>query len=106
MNDIDKYAKENVMKIVVGNKKDLTEKRQVSTEEAKDFTSKNGLQYIETSAKDSSNIQDLFLSTTKSFIDNMYNNSMKKTTNTFTPGVSLLSSQPNVNAKKDSECCS
>jgi hypothetical protein len=83
----------------------LIDKRQVSTEEAKEFTNKNGLQYIETSAKDTYNIQDLFISTTKSYIDNMYNNSTKKTTNTFTPGVSLLNHQPNVN-KKDSECCS
>ena len=35
MNDIDKFAKEGVFKILVGNKCDLIDKRQVSKERGK-----------------------------------------------------------------------
>ncbi|KAH0791578.1 Ras family protein [Histomonas meleagridis] len=47
--------------IVVGNKTDLAESRTVSTEEAKKYAESLGAQYIETSARTPSNIQELFL---------------------------------------------
>ena len=65
MADIDKFAKEGVLRILVGNKCDLTNNRQVSTEEAKEIANKYGIKYIETSAKDTINIDDLFISTAK-----------------------------------------
>ena len=61
MADIDKFAKEGVLRILVGNKCDLTNNRQVSTEEAKEIANKYGIKYIETSAKDTINIDDLFI---------------------------------------------
>ena len=69
MGDIDKYAKEGVMKVLVGNKSDLVNKREVSDDSAREFARKYGIEYIETSAKDSSNVDGLFVSTTKSFSD-------------------------------------
>ena len=65
MADIDKFAKEGVLRILVGNKCDLMNNRQVSTEEAKEIANKYGIKYIETSAKDTINIDDLFISTAK-----------------------------------------
>ena len=63
MADIDKFAKEGVLRILVGNKCDLAHSRQVSMEEAKEIANKYGIKYIETSAKDTINIDDLFIST-------------------------------------------
>ena len=65
MADIDKFAKEGVLRILVGNKCDLAHSRQVSMEEAKEIANKYGIKYIETSAKDTINIDDLFISTAK-----------------------------------------
>ncbi len=65
MADIDKFAKEGVLRILVGNKCDLANKRQVTMEEAKEIANKYGIKYIETSAKDTINIDDLFISTAK-----------------------------------------
>ena len=65
MADIDKFAKEGVLRILVGNKCDLADKRQVTMEEAKEIANKYGIKYIETSAKDTINIDDLFISTAK-----------------------------------------
>ena len=63
--DIDKFAKEGVLRILVGNKCDLSHERKVSIEEAKGVANKYGIKYIETSAKDTINIDDLFVSTAK-----------------------------------------
>lgn len=46
--------------ILVGNKCDLTESRQVTTEEANDTAEALGIQYFETSAKDNINIKQTF----------------------------------------------
>lgn len=50
----------DVIIILVGNKTDLSEKRQVSVEEGEDKTTKEGIMFIETSAKAGFNIKALF----------------------------------------------
>ncbi len=65
MADIDKFAKEGVLRILVGNKCDLEQNRKVRKEEAEEIAKKYGINYIETSAKDTINIDDLFISTAK-----------------------------------------
>ena len=61
LNEIDKYACENVNKLLVGNKSDLESKRQVDTEEAKAFADERGIPFLETSAKSSTNVEKSFL---------------------------------------------
>ena len=46
--------------ILVGNKTDLSEKRQVSVEEGEDKANKDGIMFIESSAKAGFNIKALF----------------------------------------------
>ena len=57
---IEKYAKENVLKFLVGNKIDLNDKRVIKKEEASKFAEEHNLPYIETSAKEGVNIDELF----------------------------------------------
>ena len=51
---------ENVPMILVGNKVDLEDNRQVSTEEAKELADSWGIEYIETSAKTNYNVKEAF----------------------------------------------
>ena len=51
---------DDVLLILAGNKADLNEKRQVSTEEGQEFADKLNLLFFETSAKTGSNIKTLF----------------------------------------------
>ena len=69
MNDIDKFAKEGVFKILVGNKSDLVEQRKISKEKGKQLADSYGIPFIETSAKSSENIEKLFEDSTKAYID-------------------------------------
>ena len=61
MADIDKFAKQGVLRILVGNKCDLENQRAVSKEEVNELSEKYGIKYIETSAKDTINIDTLFV---------------------------------------------
>jgi len=61
LHEIDRYAAENVNKLLVGNKSDLTAKRVVSTEQGKEFADSLGIEFLETSAKTSANVEQAFL---------------------------------------------
>ena len=58
--EIEKNANKNVYKLLIGNKSDLEEKRKVTYQEGKDFATSNGMQFIETSAKTASKVQEAF----------------------------------------------
>lgn len=61
LHEIDRYACENVNKLLVGNKSDLTTKRVVSTETAKEFADQLGIEFLETSAKNANNVERAFM---------------------------------------------
>lgn len=54
------HADPHIVVMLVGNKKDLETLRTVPSEEAKDFADKKGLMFMETSALDSSNVENAF----------------------------------------------
>ena len=74
MQDIDKFAKQGVMRILVGNKCDLEHQRAVTKEEGNEMALKYGIKYIETSAKDTINIEELFVETTKTLMNKQQQN--------------------------------
>ncbi|KAH7575964.1 hypothetical protein JRO89_XS02G0264100 [Xanthoceras sorbifolium] len=61
LNEIDRYANDSVCKLLVGNKCDLVENKVVDTETAKAFADELGIPFLETSAKDSINVEQSFL---------------------------------------------
>ena len=69
MVEIEKFAKQGVLKLIVGNKKDLEDKRQVSKEEAEAFAKNNGVKFLEVSAKDNINIEELFFGVVKTLYE-------------------------------------
>ena len=60
MAEIDKHASDNVSRILIGNKSDLESQRQVSFEEGQELADHYGVRFLETSAKNSKNVEGVF----------------------------------------------
>uniref|UniRef100_A0A8D0G8G7 Ras-related protein Rab-25 n=1 Tax=Sphenodon punctatus TaxID=8508 RepID=A0A8D0G8G7_SPHPU len=54
------HAEATIIVMLVGNKTDLAQAREVPTEEAKMFAENNGMLFVETSALDSTNVEQAF----------------------------------------------
>merc|ERR1712087_676305 len=61
LHEIDRYACEGVHRLLVGNKSDLTTKRQVEHSVAKEFADSLGVPFLETSAKSATNVEQAFM---------------------------------------------
>lgn len=57
--------------VLIGNKSDLEDQRQVSFEEASRFAKENGLVYVETSAKTGENVTKAFMETASRIYKNI-----------------------------------
>ena len=99
-------AKENNDKlktILIGNKLDLKDERIVTIDVAKQFAEKNNLKYIETSAKDGTNINESF----QAIIDLLFDGkSSEEILHEFTKQDSSLSVvDDSMEVKKKKSCC-
>ena len=58
--EIERNASKNVLRILIGNKYDLEDKREISFNQGKEFADTYGLKFIETSAKKNLNVNEAF----------------------------------------------
>ena len=96
LKQIEKHAKENVFKFLVGNKSDLIDERKVTYEEAKQYADEHDLPYIETSAKEGININELFDTSIKTFLTN---------TKIFVGEKNIKLNSQNTNSSERNSCC-
>jgi Ras-related protein Rab-1A len=61
MSEIDAHASADVCRLLVGNKADLKDKRAVKTDEGAALARQCGIPFLETSAKDASNVETMFM---------------------------------------------
>jgi GTPase SAR1 family protein len=61
LQEIDRYASENVNKLLVGNKCDLTTKKVVDYTTAKEYADTLKIPFLETSAKTANNVEQAFM---------------------------------------------
>ena len=99
MIDIDKFAKAGVLRLLIGNKIDLNDNRQVTKEAGETLANKYGVNFFEVSAKDNININELFFETAKTLLEkneNMINNEF---------GSNVILNKNKVTLKKKKKCC-
>eukprot|EP01097_Dermamoeba_algensis_P002825 TRINITY_DN2119_c0_g1_i2.p1 TRINITY_DN2119_c0_g1~~TRINITY_DN2119_c0_g1_i2.p1 ORF type:complete len:197 (-),score=25.37 TRINITY_DN2119_c0_g1_i2:305-895(-) len=58
--DISAPPETNIPKLLVGNKADLEQKRQVPTEKGQELANQLGVPFVETSAKEATNVEEVF----------------------------------------------
>ena len=99
--EIEKNASENVLKILIGNKNDLVDDKEIKTEEGQAFANRNGMQFIETSAKENTNVTEAFESLAKLMMEF---NSEKKAPTTKNDK-KALSASAGKDLKTKKKCC-
>jgi len=68
LSEVDRYANENTSKLLLGNKADLMDERQVFEETGHKFAEKLGIPFLETSAKTAAGVDQAFLTMAKELI--------------------------------------
>lgn len=71
LSDLRTHADPNIAVALVGNKADLAEHREVSTEEAQQWADENGVLFVEASAKTGDHVEEAFEAVAKKVYDNI-----------------------------------
>jgi len=71
LDNIRENSSRNIKIILIGNKTDLEDKREVTFQEGEEFAKNNGLFFLETSAKNFTNINESFNKLTEEIYDNI-----------------------------------
>ena len=98
LEEVEKYStKEDIVKMVVGNKVDLKEEREVSNEEALAFAKEKQTLYVESSAKNGMGVQQCFEELVRKILQTpqLYQTSPSNTS--IRPGVSTETSSSECN---------
>jgi Ras-related protein Rab-1A len=104
MSEVDKHANENISRILVGNKKDLEDKRDVPYAEGKELADHFNVKFLETSAKESMNVEDAFTNITREIKSKVAHNPVKRANHEGTTKISKGSAKRIQNQKKGG-CC-
>ncbi len=66
--EIEKNAPKDVYKVLIGNKCDMENNRKVTVEQGKEFAEQHNMKFFETSAKESKNVNEVFIDMTKEIL--------------------------------------
>ena len=99
--EIEKNASKSVYKILVGNKCDMENERKVTTEQGKEFADQYGMKFIETSAKNSTNVNEAFIAMTKEVMKS----SNKKAPTNKKENVNISNAPSGQNISSGKGCC-
>jgi len=85
--NIDQHASEQVNKMLLGNKCDIVEKKTIDTEKGKALAEEYGIKFLETSAKNSINVEEAFITLAKDIMKRLTQDPTRPPTGNPTAGV-------------------
>ena len=100
--EVEKHADKNIYKVLIGNKIDLEKDRDITYNEGKEYAESEGMKFIETSAKDGSNIEEAFELITKEIIKSNINKNVNEIENKNNSKINL---GDNIEFKPKKKCC-
>ena len=100
--EIEKNASKNVVKILIGNKCDLEDKRVITYNQGKEFADTYGLKFIETSVKKNLNVNEAFQTIGKELMASNTDNKINKQKEN--KKISVAKAQ-DLNIQKKGGCC-
>jgi Ras-related protein Rab-1A len=107
MDDINKYTDDNPIKLVVGNKNDLSDQRQVSQLDINNFKQQTGIPVMEASAKNSYKINEIMETMTRMLISKKTRiGGLNNDNNTPNEKEKIKLSDRNDKNEQNQECCS
>ena len=100
LGEVERNANSQVLKILIGNKCDLEDKREISKDEGESFAMRNGMQFMETSAKLNTNVNEAFEALAKIMVES----SNKRNAVKFEKKTIKVDKGANLNTQKK-KCC-
>jgi len=100
--NIEQHASENVNKILIGNKCDLVDKKVIDTARGKALAEEFSIRFLETSAKNSINVDEAFISLARDIKKRLLDVEPVPTQSGRDKDVNLNKNQP---GKKSGKCC-
>ena len=111
LNDAGSLALPSTVKILIGNKVDLEDQRDVTYQEAETFASDNDIRFLEGSAKTGKNIQEAFDEMVQSILDKIADGSLDLTNQSsgvmsqHRPSPPLANLEKTTESTANSSCC-
>lgn len=104
LRNIDEHAKEDVIKLLVGNKCDLRGPRAVKREEGEQLAAEYDMSFFETSAKENESIEDAFVSMAQEIMEKFVPGWVKNDYNK-PKKAEITDGTTRKNQKKETKCC-
>ncbi|XP_075899310.1 RAB11a, member RAS oncogene family, like [Nelusetta ayraudi] len=108
LKELQDHADSNIVIMLVGNKSDLRHLRAVPTDEARAFAELHGLSFLETSALDSSNVEQAFHTILKAIYNIVSQRQMSgRNDSDFSPASNVvpITVEPTQNSASKGVCC-
>ena len=106
--DCKNQSPKTIFIVLVGNKTDLEEKRQVSYNEGKEYATNNGMLFFETSAKTGEGLDDIFSNSAKEIAKRIKDNYYDLSNDACGIKLGITSDGPDLGKplkKEDKKCC-